>query len=84
MEENAQEGSESNIDNNPSDEEPKKRFPSFKINLSGIKNIYETQYKKLLIIPIAILLIAILLIGFNLALTGEFIQRDVSLKVLVY
>jgi len=55
------------------EEEKKDRF-------SGIKNFYETQYKKLLIIPFALLLIAILLIGFKFATTGEFINKDVSLK----
>ena len=77
---------ENNNDNTGSEqinEEPIKKkwtLPSFRPNLSGIKNIYETQYKKLLIIPITLLVIAIFLIGFKLALTGEFIDRDVSLK----
>jgi len=65
------------------DSEPQKKkwtIPSFKLNLSGIKNIYENHYKKLLILPITLLLIAILLIGFKLALTGEFIEKDVSLS----
>jgi len=55
------------------EEEKKDRF-------SGIKNFYETQYKKLLIIPFALLLIAISLIGFKFATTGDFINKDVSLK----
>ena len=55
------------------EDEKKDRF-------SGIKNFYETQYKKLLIIPFALLLIAIILIGFKFAVTGDFINRDVSLK----
>ena len=77
---------ENNNDNTGSEqinEEPIKKkwtLPSFRPDLSGIKNIYETQYKKLLIIPITLLVIAIFLIGFKLALTGEFIDRDVSLK----
>jgi len=61
-------------------EEPKKRFSGFKINLSTIKTIYETQYKKLLFFPITLLLIAILIIGIQFAATGEFIEKDVSLK----
>ena len=55
------------------DNEVKSRF-------SGIKKIYEGQYKKLLIIPFALLLIAIVLIGLKIADTGDFINRDVSLK----
>jgi len=51
-----------------------------KSKFSGIKRIYEDQYKKLLIIPLALLLVAILLIGFKIATTGDFINRDVSLK----
>lgn len=59
---------------------PKIKNPGIKFNFSGIKNIYENQYKKLLIMPFALLLIAILLIGFQFATTGDFINRDVSLK----
>jgi len=51
-----------------------------KEKFSGIKNFYEKQYKKLLIIPFALLLIAIILIGMKVAATGDFINRDVSLK----
>lgn len=51
-----------------------------KPKFSGIKKIYEGQYKKLLIIPFALLLIAIVLIGLKAATTGDFINRDVSLK----
>ncbi len=54
-------------------EEVKSRF-------SGIKGVYEKQYKKLLIIPFALLLIAIILIALKVASTGDFINRDVSLK----
>ena len=46
----------------------------------GIKNFYDKQYKKLLIIPFALLFIAIMLIFFKYATTGDFINRDVSLK----
>ncbi|MBW2976624.1 protein translocase subunit SecF [Candidatus Woesearchaeota archaeon] len=48
--------------------------------LSGVKRIYEEHYKKLLIIPFALLFLAVLLIGFKAAATGDFINRDVSLK----
>ena len=46
----------------------------------GIKHFYESQYKKLLIIPFGLLLIAIILIGYKFAATGEIINRDISLK----
>ena len=47
---------------------------------AAIKKIYENQYKKLLIIPFGLLLIAIILIGYQFATTGEIINRDISLK----
>lgn len=53
---------------------------SIKFDFSGIKNIYENQYKKLLIIPFGLLLVALILIGYKAATTGDFINRDVSLK----
>ena len=60
--------------------EVKPKFSGIKSIISGIKKIYEGQYKKLLIIPFSLLLTAILLIGFQFAATGDFINRDVSLK----
>ncbi len=48
--------------------------------VARIKNFYETQYKKLLIIPFALLLIALIMISLQVAKTGDFINRDVSLK----
>ena len=59
---------------------PKISLPKIKFNFSYIKNIYENQYKKLLILPITLLVIAILIIGFKVATTGDFINKDVSLK----
>ena len=47
---------------------------------SGIQSIYENQYKKLLIIPFALLAIALILIGIQFASTGQIMERDVSLK----
>jgi preprotein translocase subunit SecF len=58
----------------------KPKFTIPKISFSGIKELYGKNYKKLLIIPFSLLLIAILIIGFKVATTGEFINRDVSLK----
>ena len=43
-------------------------------------NFYDKQYKKLMIIPLAILLISIILIGLQVAATGTFINKDVTLK----
>ena len=60
--------------------ENKKKSPRFKFGLAGIKHFYESQYKKLLIIPFALLIIAIVMIGLQFAKTGDFINRDVSLK----
>lgn len=54
--------------------------PKIKFNFSSIKNVYENQYKKLLIIPFLILFLAFVQIGYQLAATGDFIHRDVSLK----
>mgnify|MGYP001373548909 CR=1 FL=1 len=81
--ENSQHGTTENntkIETNKVTDENQKKLPKIKFNFSSIKNIYENQYKKLLIIPFALLLIAILLIGFKFATTGDFINRDVSLK----
>lgn len=52
-----------------------------KINiLNKVKEIYEKQYKKLLIIPFLILLLAIVQIGIQTATTGDFLNKGVSLK----
>ena len=45
-----------------------------------IKRIYEDKYKQLLIIPFALLLIALIIIGYQFATTGDIINRDISLK----
>jgi len=56
------------------------RVQEVKDRFSGLKNFYDKQYKKLLIIPFALLFIAIMLISFKYAATGDFVNRDVSLK----
>ncbi|MCB9362263.1 protein translocase subunit SecF [Candidatus Woesearchaeota archaeon] len=48
--------------------------------LLGIKKIYEEEYKKLLIIPFLILVLALVQIGYQTATTGDFINKGVSLK----
>lgn len=45
-----------------------------------IKIFYENEYKKLLIIPLLLLILAIGQIGYQIATTGDFVQRSVSLK----
>ena len=58
--------------------EQKPREP---INIrSAIRNFYDKQYKKLMIIPLIMLLLAIISISYQVATTGDFIQRDVTLK----
>ena len=58
-------------------EKVKKEKKSLKQTL---KDFYEKKYKKLLIIPFALLFIALILIGIQIATTGDFIRKDVSLK----
>jgi preprotein translocase subunit SecF len=48
--------------------------------LKTVKNIYENQYKKLLIIPFLILILAFIQIGYQIATTGDFMNKGVSLK----
>ncbi len=45
-----------------------------------VLEVYDKHYKKLLVIPFIILLIAIILIISKVAMTGDFINRGVSLK----
>jgi preprotein translocase subunit SecF len=46
----------------------------------NIKEIYDKEYKKLLVIPFLLLFLAIFSIVLKVATTGDFINRDVSLK----
>ncbi|MFC1648962.1 protein translocase subunit SecF [Nanoarchaeota archaeon] len=45
-----------------------------------IREFYEQKYKQLLIIPFAMLIIAFIIIGFQVVTTGDFVDKDVSLK----
>lgn len=56
------------------DEQPKKK------GFKRIKHIYEKHYKKLLIIPFLLLILAIAQIGVQTAMTGDFMHKDVNLK----
>ncbi len=86
MDENTNKGQSAdsaiNNNNNAKDHKNKteNKIPKIKFNFSAIKNFYESQYKKLLIIPFALLFIAFIMIGLQAAKTGDFINRDVSLK----
>ncbi len=48
--------------------------------LQPIKSYYEHHYKKLLLIPLLILILAIGQIAFQVATTGDFIHKGISLK----
>lgn len=48
--------------------------------LEGAKRIYEEKYKKLMIIPFAILIFAIIVLFFWKVNYGEFVSKDISLK----
>jgi len=42
--------------------------------------IYDKKYKMLLVIPLLMLLLALIQIGYQISSTGDFIKKDVSLK----
>lgn len=48
--------------------------------MKKLLNFYDKQYKKILIIPLVLLILAIAQIGYQVATTGHFIERDYSLK----
>ncbi len=45
-----------------------------------LKEIYEQKYKLLLIFPLALVVLALLLIGIQYAATGDFVHKGISLK----
>jgi len=47
---------------------------------SKLLHIYDTRYKELMIFTVIILFLAIGVLGYNYATTGEFVQKGVSLK----
>ncbi|MBW2985577.1 protein translocase subunit SecF [Candidatus Woesearchaeota archaeon] len=61
-----------------------KKTPVDRQELEDIKNpflnFYHKQYKKLLLIPLIMLILAMIIIGVQFAVTGEFINKAVSLK----
>lgn len=50
------------------------------MGLKDIIHIYDTQYRKLILIPIIVLILAIAQIGYQTATTGDFINKGVDLK----
>jgi preprotein translocase subunit SecF len=46
----------------------------------NLKEFYDKKYKLLLVIPVALLVLAILQISIQVAMTGDFLNRGVSLK----
>lgn len=44
------------------------------------KSFFETKYKQLLIIPLTLLILSFVVIGFQIATTGDFAEKSVSLK----
>ncbi len=46
----------------------------------SVKHIYETKYKALLLIPMLLLVLAFVQIGYQYSTTGDFVQKGVSLK----
>ncbi len=46
----------------------------------NLRNFYDKEYKKLLLIPLILLFLAIFSIAFQTIKTGDFINRDVTLK----
>lgn len=48
--------------------------------LEGIKHVYEHKYKLLMILPLLLVALALIQIGYQTVTTGDFIHRGVSLK----
>ncbi|MBI2651322.1 hypothetical protein HYX01_02530 [Candidatus Woesearchaeota archaeon] len=65
---------------NPAKGDKELNSSGISIIIKSVKNVYENHYKKLLIIPFALLLIALILIGIKFANSNDFMNRAVSLK----
>ena len=46
----------------------------------NLEKIYDKNYKKILLIPITLLVISLIILGVSYLSTGEFVKKDVSLK----
>ncbi len=60
--------------------QPRKEKPNETISSNSKMSFYEKNYKLLLIIPFALLVISLILIGVQTAQTGDFINKGISLK----
>ncbi len=59
----------------------KDKLIHFKNNLKNkVKHIYETKYKFLMLITFTILVLALVQIGLQYALTGDFVNKGITLK----
>ncbi|MEK6968948.1 MAG: protein translocase subunit SecF [Nanoarchaeota archaeon] len=59
----------------------KNKLVHFKNNLlNKVKHIYETKYKILMLITFTILVLALVQIGLQYALTGDFVNKGITLK----
>lgn len=67
---------EEKVKEKPAIEVKKEKVPFTK----KIYNLYDKEYKKLLIIPFLILAFAVIVLGFKYATTGEFVEKGVTLK----
>ena len=55
-------------------EKPKKPFKQ------SLIDFYDTKYKQMMYVTIAIMIISMVLVGVKIAATGDFINKDISLK----
>jgi preprotein translocase subunit SecF len=46
----------------------------------NLEKIYDKNYKKLLLVPIILLVLSLIILGVSYSSTGEFVKKDVSLK----
>jgi len=46
----------------------------------GLKSSYEKNWKRFMILPIGFLIFSLLVLGNNYSITGDFIEKDISLK----
>ncbi len=60
------------------DFKPKSTVAEDKRNI--ILQVYDKQYRKLLVLPIAVIVICVAILLFSLVTTGEFFQKDVSIR----
>ena len=62
------------------DDKPVEPVKKVEVYDNFFARIYNTQYRKLIFIPIVLLVLAFLVIGLNVVKTGDFLNKGVSLK----